>query len=281
MTTSILIQKTVSAFAQSQKDKMRALTTTTGVPLPVHASAIHLHLTARQTFSLIARFAPAFAKIKGNAMIRKRFGMKQFAPVSVAQANAQTTSSGMMLTANVSALQKLAKLEKHGTLRDVCANASLLNARMILKTITSSKEKNAFANVTHLLLLAKQDSSTIPIVAHASAHQSNVHLLPSGPKSTALVYAKLISAQQIPTGELMLKMKTNAAASANLTIAQAINIGMNPFAIVFAPIKNAQMNISGTLSSVNADALLKTAAAVRPMNQLLTLRLVLAFVLKT
>lgn len=213
-------------------------------------------------------------------MVPKRFGMKQFAPVSVVQSNAQTTSSGMMLTANVSALQKLAMMEKHGTLRNVFANASLMNARMILTTITSLTEKNALANVTHLLLLVKKDSSTIPIAAHASAHQKNVHLLPSGTKSTALVFAKLRSAQQIPTGDLILKMKTTAAASANLTIAQKINIGMKPFAIAFAPHKNAQINISGTLSSVDADVLHKTAAA-RPTTQLMTLRLVLAFVLKT
>jgi len=206
--------------------------------------------------------------------------MKQFAPVSVAQANARTTSSGMMLTANVSALQKLAKMEKHGTLRVVFANASLLNARMILTTITSSTEKNALANVMHLLLLAKKDSSTILIVAHASAHQRYAHQLPSGTKRTALVYAKLRSALQIPTGDLILKIKITAAASANLTIAQTINIGMKHFAIAFAPHKNVQMNISGTLSSVDADALLKTAAA-RPITQLMTLRLVLAFVLKT
>jgi hypothetical protein len=55
---------------------------------------------------------------------------------------------------------------------------------------------------------------------------------------------------------------------------------MKHFAIAFAPHKNVQMNISGTLSSVDADALLKTAAA-RPITQLMTLRLVLAFVLKT
>ena len=62
--TSISIQETASAIAKSQKEKTRAQTTTTGVPLPAHASAIHLHLTAILTiYSLIARFAPVFAKI--------------------------------------------------------------------------------------------------------------------------------------------------------------------------------------------------------------------------
>jgi hypothetical protein len=60
--TSILIQETVSAIALSQKETTPALKTTTGVPLHVHASAIHPHLTV-QTISLIARFAPVFAEI--------------------------------------------------------------------------------------------------------------------------------------------------------------------------------------------------------------------------
>jgi hypothetical protein len=206
--------------------------------------------------------------------------MKLFAPVSAAQFSVKTTSSGMMLLANVNALQKLAVLATHGTLKDAFATASLKTVRMILTTITSSTEKNALAHVTHLLKLAKKDSFTIPMFVHASAPQKNVHLLLSGTNRSANAYANLISAQQIPTGGLILTMKTTAAASANLNIAQRIIIGMRTFVIAFALLRNVRSNISGMLSSVDADVLLLTVAANK-FTQFTTLILVLAFALKT
>lgn len=134
--------------------------------------------------SLTPKLAAVFAVNKQTAN-QTRFGTKIFAPVSAAQAFAQTTSSGMMLLANVNALQKLAKLAKLGTLRSAFATVSLKNALLILTTFTSSTEINANANVTHQLKLAQLVSFTIPMFVHASAPQKNVQLICSGTKSTA------------------------------------------------------------------------------------------------
>lgn len=241
---------------------------------------MHPNLIANHPItSLIARFATVCVKTKGNAEMM-RFGMKLFALVSAARSSVQTTFSGMMLLANVNALQKLAVSATHGTQKDAFAIASLKTVRMILTTITSSTEKNALAHVTHLLKLAKKDSFTIPMFVHASVPHKNVHRLLSGTKKAANASAKLISAQQIPTGDLILMMKTTAAASANLAIAQTITIGTRPFVIAFALLRYAQINTSGMLSSVNADVLLLTAAANK-FTQFTTLILVLAFALKT
>lgn len=88
------------------------------------------------------------------------------------------------------------------------------------------------------------------------------------------------SALRVHTGELIWRTQKTVAASASITYVHWTTIGMRPFASAFAPHSNALTTSIGIVSSADADALLLTAV-MRLFTQSTTLRLALAFVLRT
>lgn len=83
----------------------------------------------------------------------------------------------------------------------------------------------------------------------------------SGAKTTALVFALQKSAHLTNTGELLLITPKNAVASANLISVKKVITGMKIHAAACAVqvLPSVIVGSTGIASSVNADALLRTA----------------------